>query len=152
MIFANGEHKAFQMFLDGDLRVDGQKSQWLKDFEAYMASKESRKADRPKAVPVAKRVKAEKKPRKSRSGPRQHCPLCARIMNANTYGICWKCTDKYKAFIRQEERKVCDEPGCGTRMRVDCTWTKCRKHSNPLRNKSDWERRKQKLHALKEAA
>lgn len=103
-------------FVIGETRVDGFKSQWLLDWEQYLADEAAKrkiKSAKPVKVraPRPVKVKAPKPPKPPKPEPR-HCSECpATILDRNKTGLCalhyWK---KKYAMENGESRKCskCD--------------------------------------------
>jgi hypothetical protein len=122
------EQRDFDRFVKGEIRVDGWKSEWRKDFEAY---REDKPAPRVMAPAVIKNVV-----RQSNNRPgKKPCPLCARPMKRNQLGICCPCGRKWRRFIDQTSVRVCAAPGCFICIQGNAKYGLCVTHSHCLRSK-----------------
>lgn len=154
------ESTKYQQYLKGERRVDGSKSAWRAETEAWIAE---HKGDVPKVSSdqiKARQVRVikdraerrlcsqctkvirqesvtglcrEHQPKGEPRVPRAKtiCPPCGKPIRKTEYGLCSKCQQKYKYLIHQKALITCDE--CPRRLHKDNASGKCKAHSRALR-------------------
>jgi hypothetical protein len=127
------EQRDYDLFLKGDLRVDGFQSDWLKK---TLADREARGSmPRPKAVPAAP-IKAPIRRSRVRRIEKDPCPLCRKPMNKNKLGLCCKCGRKWEPFISQKEVRVCKAEQCFATVWTHARHGFCGEHSRAARDRA----------------
>lgn len=122
------ESQDFHKFIIGEIRVDNWKSDWRKDFEAYMNNRRVV----PKAVPVA--IVRVSKPRvyQPRTSSRTKCPGCGgKMFAANSMGICTPCQRKWRKYIERPVMHFCST--CMVPIRSNTKHGLCELHAKRVR-------------------
>lgn len=169
--------KDLHLFVRGELRTDGWKSDWRKEFERRHAEDAAKPRPIVRATQIAKR-RIRSKDGISRAFSGAPCMACGRPMRADVAGpvhercarlrpkcpcgktlkINWPhsiCGTCYRAAERERMlagKRVCAEAGCGRILQKNNTYPKCRKHADKLRNARNAQRKREAKMAMKEAA